>query len=131
MEDKSTKGSSTHKYTVASIQEMLAIQKFNNNFSVSLMFQKAATLKTNKGVMRYNEGLWHQMRRGYVITYPKRGGINKEHIKQARDYVFKGNQSMNTIDSEITFECGSEAFNNILEIFKPEFFNRNLVLVAK
>ena len=112
------------KNTVASIQEMLAIQKFNNNFSVSLMFQKAATLKTQKGVMRYNEGLWHQMRRGYVITYSKRGGINKEHIKQARDYVFKANPSMNTIDSEITFECGSEAFNNILEIFKPEFLHQ-------
>ncbi len=124
MEDKTTKGSSSHKYTVASIQEMLAIQKFNNNFSVSLMFQKAATLKTNKGVMRYNEGLWHQMRRGYIITYPKRGGINKEHIKQARDYVFKANPSMNTINSEITFECGSEAFNNVLEIFKPEFLHQ-------
>lgn len=124
MQDKSTKGSSSHKYTVASIQEMLAIQKFNNNFSVSLMFQRAATLKTNKGVMRYNEGLWHQMRRGYIITYAKRGGINKEHIKQARDYVFKANPSMNSIDSEITFECGSEAFNNILEIFKPEFLHQ-------
>lgn len=124
MEDKTTIGSSSHKYTVASIQEMLAIQKFNNNFSVSLMFQRAATLKTNKGVMRYNEGLWHQMRRGYVITYPKRGAINKEHIKQARDYVFKANPSKNTIDSEITFECGSEAFNNVLEIFKPEFLHQ-------
>lgn len=124
MEDKTTVGSSSHKYTVASIQEMLAIQKFNNNFSVSLMFQRAATLKTSKGVMRYNEGLWHQMRRGYVITYPKRGAINKEHIKQARDYVFKANPNKNTIDSEITFECGSEAFNNVLEIFKPEFLHQ-------
>lgn len=122
MKDTSKGGS--HKHTVASIQEMLAIQKFNNNFSTSLMFQKAATLKTQKGVMRYNEGLWHQMKRGYVITYPMRGGINKEHIKQARNYIFKGNPSMNSIDSRIKFKCGSEAFNNILEIFKPEFLEQ-------
>jgi len=110
----------THKYTVASVLQMLAIQKFNRNMSTSLMFQRASTLKTQKGTIRYNEGLWHQMRRGYIITYGKRGGITKSHLKQARDYVFKANPYMRTIDSEITFECGSEAFTNVLEIFKTE-----------
>lgn len=112
---------STHKYTVASILEMLAVQKFNRNMSVSLMFQRGFTNKSAKGgSIRYNEGLWHQMRRGFIITYGKRGGITRSHIKQARDYVFKANPYKDTITSRIKFKCGSEAFNNILEIFKDE-----------
>lgn len=113
-------GSSSHKYNVGSILEMLAIQKFNKNMSTSLMFQRGATIKTQKGTVRYNEGLWHQMRRGFIITYGKRGGITREHIKQARDYVFKANPLKNSIESRIKFKCGSEAFNNVLEIFKAE-----------
>lgn len=110
----------THKYTVGTILEMLAIQKFNRNMSTSLMFQRGATVKTQKGTVRYNEGLWHQMRRGYIITYGQRGGITRSHIKQARDYVFKANPLKNTIESRLRFKCGSEAFNNVLEIFKDE-----------
>lgn len=118
MKDK-TPGA-THKYTVGSILEMLTIQKFNRIMSVKLMFQKGGTIKTTKGTTRYNEGLWRQMRRGYIITYGKRGGITREHIKQARDYVFQGNPYKSTISSRIKFKCGSEAFNNVLEIFKDE-----------
>ena len=113
-------GKSSHKYNVGSILEMLAIQKFNKNMSTSLMFQRGATIKSQKGTVRYNEGLWHQMRRGFIITYGKRGRITREHIKQARDYVFKANPLKNSIESRIKFKCGSEAFNNVLEIFKAE-----------
>jgi hypothetical protein len=88
--------------------------------STSLMFQRGATIKTQKGTVRYNEGLWHQLRRGFIITYGKRGGITREHIKQARDYVFKANPYKNTIDSSLRFKCGTEAFNNVLLIFKDE-----------
>lgn len=127
MQDKSP--NATHKYTVGSILEMLAIQKFNKNMSTTLMFQRAATIKTQKGTVRYNEGLWHQMRRGFIITYGRRGGITREHIKQARDYVFKANPLKNTIDSRIRFKCGSEAFNNVLAIFKDEV-NQQLTNIA-
>lgn len=109
-----------NRRSVASILEMLAIQKFNRNMSTSLMFQKGFTQKTTKGVVRYNEGLWPQLRRGYIITYGKRGGITREHIKQARDYVFRGNPMKDTISSVIRFKCGSEAFENVLRIFKDE-----------
>jgi len=127
MQDKTP--NATHKYTVGSILEMLAIQKFNRNMSTSLMFQRGATIKTQKGTVRYNEGLWHQMSRGFVITYGRRGGITREHIKQARDYVFKANPLKNTIDSRIRFKCGSEAFNNVFAIFKDEV-NQQLTNIA-
>jgi len=115
-----TTPNATHKYTVASILEMLAIQKFNRNMSTSLMFQRGFTKKTEKGTVRYNEGLWHQMRRGYIITYGKRGGITRSHIKAARDYVFKANPFKSTMESRLKFKCGSEAFENVLQIFKTE-----------
>ena len=110
----------SHNFRIGSILEMLTIQKFNRQMSVSLMFQKGATIKSAKGTVRYNEGLWHQMRRGYIITYSKRGGLTREHIKQARDYVFKGNPYKETVGSRLKFKCGSEVFNNVLEIFKTE-----------
>ena len=118
MQDKSP--NATHKYTVGSILEMLAIQKFDRNMSVSMMFQRAATIKTQKGTVRYNEGLWHQMRRGFIITYGKRGGITREHIRRAADYVFKINPMKSEIERRIKFKCGSEAFKNVLEIYSDE-----------
>lgn len=108
------------KYTVASILEMLTIQKFNLNMSTSLMFQRAATFKTAKGYVKYNEGLWHQMQRGFIITYGRRGGITREHIKQARDYVFRANPMKKTIESRLKFKAGTEAYNNVLQIFNDE-----------
>lgn len=118
MQDKSP--NATHKYTVGSILEMLAIQKFDRNMSVSMMFQRAATVKTQKGTVRYNEGLWHQMRRGFIITYGKRGGITREHMRRAADYVFKINPMKSEIERRIKFKCGSEAFKNVIEIYSEE-----------
>jgi len=117
---KDNSPNANHKYTVGTILEMLTINKFNRTMSVKLMFQRGSTVKTQKGTVRYNEGLWHQFQRGYKITYGKRGGITREHIKKARDYVFKANPYKETVSSRIKFKCGSEAFNNVLEIFKDE-----------
>lgn len=110
-----------HRYTVGTIMEMLAIQKFNKNMNTSLMFQKGFSLSTSKGVVRYNEGLWRQMRRGFIVTYGQRGGITLEHIKIVRDYVFKANQTKDVKDSIIRFKAGTEAFNNIDTLIQREF----------
>jgi hypothetical protein len=109
------------KYTIGSIMEMLAIQKFNRNMNTSLMFQKGFTMSTSKGFLRYNEGLWRQMRRGFIVTYGKRGGITLSHIKQIRDYVFKANPTKDIKDSILRFKCGTEAFNNIDTLIQREF----------
>jgi len=105
---------------VGTMMEMLTLRKFNENMSTSLMFQRGATIKSTKGTTRYNEGLWHQMRRGKVISYGKRGGITREVIKEAVDYVFKINPNKKAIERRVKFKAGSEAFNNVLEIFKDE-----------
>lgn len=121
---KDSSPNATHKYSVGTILEMLTINKFNRTMSTKLMFQKGGTIKTQKGTVRYNEGLWHQMQRGYRIQYGRRGGITREHIKRARDYVFKANPFKDTVTSRLRFKCGSQAFNNVLEIFKDEVNNQ-------
>lgn len=106
--------------SVATMLEMLAVQKYKTNKSMSLLYGKGGKVPTQKGYVRFNEGLWPQLKRGYVITYGKRGGITKEHIKQARDYVFQANPYKTTIDSVIRFKAGTQAYNNVLKIYKDE-----------
>jgi len=118
-----------HKFTVGSILEMLAIQKFTRNFNTSLMFQPGFSFSTSKGVIRYNEGLWRQMRRGFVHTYGRRGGFSLEDLKLIRDYVFKGNVNMKIEDSIMRIKCGSELYNNIETLIQKEF-NQQLQVIA-
>ncbi len=123
--DKSGK----HKFTVGSILEMLAIKKFTRNFNTSLMFQKGFSFPTAKGVIRYNEGLWRQMRRGFIHTYARRGGFSLEDLKIVRDYVFKANPYAKVEDSILRIKCGSELYNNIDTLIQREF-NQQLQVIA-
>lgn len=118
-----------HKFTVGSILEMLAIKKFTRNFNTSLMFQKGFSFSTSKGAIRYNEGLWRQMRRGFIHTYGRRGGFTLEDLKIVRDYVFKGNPSMKIQDSILRIKCGSELYNNIDTLIQREF-NQQLQTIS-
>lgn len=118
-----------HKFTVGSILEMLAIQKFARNFNTALMFQKGFSFSTSKGVIRYNEGLWRQMRRGFIHTYGRRGGFSLEDLKIVRDYVFKANTSLKIEDSITRIKCGTELYNNIDTLIQKEF-NQQLQTIA-
>src|SRR5690606_17237457 len=60
------------------------------------------------------------LRRGKIITYGRPGGITREHIKEAVSYVFRQNPEKPTIERRIRFKCGTEAYNNVLEIFDEE-----------
>jgi len=125
--------SSNTKARVGTMMEFLTLKKFNENMSTSLMFQRGGTVKSTKGTVRYNEGLWHQMRRGKIVTYGKRYGITKSHIKEAVDYVFRINPNKQPIARKVKFKCGTEAYNNVLQIFKEEVqaqLTANAVLVG-
>jgi len=118
--DGTGKMSSGAKAKVGTIMEFLTLKKFNENMSTSLMFQRGGVVKGQKGAIRYNEGLWHQMRRGKIVSYGKRYGITRSHIKEAADYVFRINPNKRPIERNIKFKCGTEAYNNMLQIFKEE-----------
>ena len=106
---------------VGSVMEYLTMKELERLTANSLMFQRGGTVKDTNGTVRYNEGLWHQLRRGKIIKYGRKGGITKEHIKEAVDYVFIGNPDLPTIERKVKFKCGSAAYDNVLEIFQTEF----------
>jgi len=105
---------------IGSTIEYMVHKYLNQLTGTALLFQKAGTITDSNGVIRLNEGLWHQLRRGFRITYGKAGGITKRHIKEAAEYVFRINPDISYEDRVLKFKCGTEAFYNVLEIFSEE-----------
>ena len=131
--DGTGKMSQNAKAKVGTIMEFLTLKKWNENMSTSLMFQKGYVSKGNKGTIRYNEGLWQQMRRGKIITYGKRYGITRSHIKEAADYVFRINPNKRPIERRIMFKCGTEAYNTMVSLYQQEVqaqLTANAVLIG-
>lgn len=110
--------------SVATMLQMLAINKFNHLMSTSLVFGQGSTLTTDKGVIRYNEGLWRQFRRGFIVTYPKRMGMQRMHLMQAADYAFKENPALDIIDRVLRFKVGTELEKNFTELYREEAANQ-------
>lgn len=106
--------------SIGSTVEFLVLRELEKLTATSLMFQKAATIKTSNGLAKLNEGLWHQLRRGKLIKYSRPGGITVSQIKEAVEYVFRGNYMLPSEEREITFDCGKAAYDNVLEIFAEE-----------
>lgn len=107
-------------YSVANMMQMLAIKKFNNIMSTALMFGRGFYDNRQKGGVRYNEGAWHQFRRGFIQTYPKKGGYTKTHLQALSNYVFKENPSMETIERVMRLKVGSELDANLDNIISVE-----------
>lgn len=124
-----TKTNQGFKFTVGSLLELLAIKKFTHNFNTSLMFMQGLSMSTSKGVITYNEGLWRQMRRGFIHTYARRGAFNYEDLKILRDYVFQHNPNMLVEDSVMRIKCGSELYDNLDRLTQAEA-NRQVLNIA-
>lgn len=114
---------------IGATMQYLVFRELDRLTANSLLFQRAGTVRTANGNVRYNEGLWHQLRRGKIITYGKPGGITREHIKEAAEYVFRQNPDKPTIERRIRFKCGTQAYQNVLEIFDEEV-NQQLTRLA-
>lgn len=85
------------------------------------MWAKFGTMTDKNGAVQYiNEGLWHQLRRGKIIEYPRKGGINRTHIAQAANYVYQNNPDLPWEQRKLKFKAGREAFNNLMELFQNE-----------
>jgi len=105
---------------IGSIMEYLTMKELDRLTANSILFQRGGEVKSTNGTTRYNEGLWHQWRRGKLIKYGRKGGITRSHIKEAVDYVFRANPDLPAIERVAKFKCGTEAYNNVLEIFQNE-----------
>jgi len=90
-----------------------------------MLFGRAAITKGINGTKRYNEGIWHQIRRGKLIQYARPGGITREHIRRVAAYVFQGRNDLLPMHRILKFKAGTGAYMNMMQIFSEEF-NRQL-----
>lgn len=104
-----------------SLMEYLVEKTLAKRTATSHLWQKIGQFKNTNGAITYlNEGVWHQMRRGKIITFPKFGGITKAHIAEAVDYIYRGNPELDWREREVVFEGGKLAEDNLLLIFQNE-----------
>lgn len=110
---------------IGTTMEFLVHRELERLTAQALLFQKAGTIRDSNGVAKLSEGLWHQLRRGKIIKYGRPGGITREHLKEAAEYIFRANQNKPYAERKIKFKAGKYAFENILEIFKDEVASQN------
>lgn len=109
---------------IASTMEILALAELSRMEANELMFQRAGTIIDNNSVIRKNEGLYHQLRRGFTIKYSRRGGLTKVHLRNAAQYVFRNRPDIPITSRRMKFRCGFHAFNNVQEIFRDEIWRQ-------
>lgn len=112
-----------------SLIEFLVEKTLMKRTATSHMWQRHGQIKGTNGAITYlNEGIWHQLRRGKLITIPKIMGITKGHIAEAVEYVYRNNPSLPWDEREIVFEGGKVAQDNLMLIFQDEIRQQFQVL---
>lgn len=104
-------------YMVGYTLEYLMLMELAMMETYSLLFAKAYTLKSSNGVKMVNEGLFHSMRRGKIIKYPRPGGITLNDLSEASQYIFR-NSDMEIKDRVVEFKAGWMAYQNVLQLFR-------------
>ena len=99
--------------------EYLALMELAMMECHSLLFAKAAVVPTANGVLRVNEGVWHQLRRGKIIKYSKPGSLTINHIHEAASYIYK-NSTVPISERFLKFKAGYFAWMNVMQIFREE-----------
>jgi hypothetical protein len=110
---------------IGATMEFLTMRELERLTAQKMLFQKAATIRDTNGMARLNEGLWHQLRRGKLIKYGRPGGITRDHLKEAVEYVFRINPFKQDVERRLKFKAGKYAYQNMLEIFSDEVNSQN------
>lgn len=118
--DQNTRKTLPSTARIGATMQFLVFRELERLTAQSLLFQRPGTFRDNNGVVRLNEGLWHQLRRGKIIKYSRPGGITKTHIKEAAEYVFRRTPHKKYEDRRLKFKVGLKALDNVLEIFSDE-----------
>lgn len=120
----------TRTVRIGACMEYLVLLELMKLESHSLLFQKGGMITDINGTKRLNEGIWHQIRRGRIIKYPKPGGITRGHIKEAAAYLFRNRKDILPHERFIKFKCGYMAYINMLQIFREEVLHQTEGLAA-
>lgn len=106
--------------SLGSTMEYLTMRETHRLTNSKLMWQSAGTVRNQNGVVRLNEGLYKQFRRGTIYKYPRKGGITISHLQRMGDYLYRNNPYLPEEERYMEFRCGKFAFRNVLEIFEKE-----------
>lgn len=109
---------------IANTMEVLALAELQKMEANELMFQRAGVIIDNNSVIRKNEGLYHQLRRGFTIKYSRRDGLQKVHFRNAAQYIFRNRPDIPITSRRMKFRCGFHAFNNVMRIFDDEIWKQ-------
>lgn len=104
---------------LATTAEVLIRAELDRLTANALLFQKPGKIDGSHGSAMFNEGLWHQARRGKIIPYSRVMGMTRTHLKEAVEYIYRDNP-LPPDQRQINFKCGSEMYHNFLEIFRDE-----------
>lgn len=72
---------------VGDTMRMAMVNQLTVDEAKTLMWQKGGVIKGVNGLICMNEGLHHQCRRGWIVTYNKE--LKLEHLQRVKDYIFR------------------------------------------
>ena len=103
------------------LMEYLVERTLMKRTATSHIWQKHGVVRTSEnGLMYLNEGVWHQLRRGKIISVPRLKGITKQHILEAVNYIYRNNPMLRWEDRQVVFETGRLGEENLFDIFQNE-----------
>ena len=114
------------KVTVSSVFPLYLHREHHKVVAKQVLFQDAATFRGQNGneIVKLNEGIYKQMRRGKIITYGRPMGMTREDLAEAMEYLFQNNP-LPTHLREATFSCGKHMEQNFQAIYSDEINSQN------
>lgn len=100
------------------LMEYLVHRELDKLTAKSLIWQKGGVVKNHNRTVVLNEGLMHQARRGFRLTYNRPGGITEGHIASLANYVFKANRNLPVEQRKLHLKAGKGAYDNLSVLFQ-------------
>lgn len=116
-EMKNGKVTQLNEVKIDSTLEYLAMVELHKMEAWTNMFATASVDHGSEGVVKVNDGLWRQMRRGEIIEYTRPGGITLADLAQASNKYY-GNSGIPEEDRHIVFKGGRQAYLNGINLLQ-------------
>lgn len=117
-DDKTGKSSlDTTSIKVDSTLEYIAMAELHKMEAWTNMFATASVDHGSEGVVKVNDGLWRQYRRGKIVEYTRPGGITIADLQEVANYYF-GNSTKPVNERYIKFKGGYQAYMNGLNLMQ-------------
>lgn len=105
---------------IGDTMQLLVHREHHRLLSSQLIFQQGGSIKTEDGYVDINEGLYWQYERAYTIQYETPMGIQRHHLQEASDYVYRLNPYLKIEDRHLSFDGGKFAVENVKAIIQDE-----------